>query len=131
MTDFNKIKQILKNSVDKKLVVVDDDEAFVVVTLDEYQRLLESHNFVSKINTKTFNQDDSMAQEGKSEPPAELSNVTEDLTFPSIRDANSIAGKKTGIGQINQELNSFSDEGNVDAEVRYERLNNEFSEEPI
>lgn len=130
MPDFNKIKQIMKDSVEKKLVIVDDEDSYVLITLDEYQQLLERSNLVAKIQGKT-KADVSEAEISKASwPPEKLSNVTNNLAQSNLS-VRSIKTSAEDIQDINQDLDNLTDNDNFEPEIRYESLNDEFSEEPI
>lgn len=121
MTDFNKIKKIMKDSVEKKLVIVDGEDSFVIITLDEYQQLIERSNLVSKIQGKVTEGVAGLASSTDYKPPISLPNRTagpENTTEGEIRD-------------VNRDLDRLTDFDSFEPEIRYEKLNNEYSEEPI
>ena len=90
MFDLNRLKSIMKKMVDQKLIIIDEDQSFIMITLEEYEHLLESHELVKSINSPKEPVDHLM--EIKAQPPSvelDLNQVNNELGL-STSDAQAV-----------------------------------------
>jgi len=91
----------MKKMADQKLVIVDEDQSFIMITLEEYELLLESHELVKRIDS--HRDKITHATETKSQPPS----VEFDLN------------------QVNNELGLTTSDSQEMDDIRYENFHNE------
>jgi hypothetical protein len=86
----------MKKMTDKKLVIVDEEQSFIMITLEEYEHLLESHELVKRIDSKR----------------ERITHLTGTKSIPPTVELD--------LNQINNELDVTNDEPQADDNIRYE-----------
>ena len=104
MVDFNRLKKLMANSVEQRLVVLDGEEIYVMINLKEYEHLLESHKKVSQ----------NMVDDKSS------------VAIPGIFAQSEIASGQNGLTSTPSADPEFMTDSFEEPEMAYENLNAPF-----
>lgn len=123
MLDLRQLRQIMRQSLEKKVFIADEEDTYVVLTYDEYQHLLESHDFVATVrkSPETGSSEHKIADYEDNHQSGQYERMLS-VSEPIQSDA---------LAQVNEEINRLHEQMPDPGEIRYEQVGNGYTEEPI
>lgn len=130
MLNLKQLKKLMQQSVEKRVVIVDEEDTYVMIRLDEYQNLLENNDFYGN-ETQLSEEPDMIDNDDfhaidREAPSIEPTSKEQYDRILSVSEPVVNTPK-----YFNGQVNSFNEKTSNISEIRYEELAEDYTEEPI